>query len=566
MLPTEVSYCLTLFVVAVAGICYDPSPAFPVPAWENGAKNLKTAFNAIEQELANTIGHEKYDTASFSIELTSNTETLWSHHHTARKHNETRPGVEHVDGDSLYRIASITKAFTTLGVLYQHETGNLSLDKPILDYIPDLGGQIPWKDITVRILASQLSGIPREFAQGDLLNQGFDPIKFGLPPVSSDGLPSCDEYGQYESPCTASDLIDRLKQLAPLFAPNQESTYSNVNFELLGLAIERVTRLSFKEYIQEAIFDPLEMTSSSMDKPSDKYAVLPIGQNYWDVDEGVQNPTGGIYTSSTDMGKFIRYILTHYNAIATGVNWMMPASWATGLNSFYGMPFEIFRTDRILKESKRPVTFVTKGGGVPGYVSSMQMWPEYGLGLQVLVAGDLDGLLQSVIETVTVGVIRAAEELIWKDMEQKYTGHYTAMDRNLNSSLGLLSSPATGLIVTEFISNGTDVLHTLVQEMFVDNTKSWRVQLVPTLLFKNESAQQGEIWRLTAAYERPPEADRMIWDDFCTTDIDASMYAGLPANELVFWHNEGMIELPAWRVKMTSVENEARSLPLFVQD
>ena len=66
----------------------------------------------------------------------------------------------HIDGDSQYRIASISKVFTTLGLLYQHASGKLSLDDPIDKYIPELRdsdkGELPWKDITLRILASQL--------------------------------------------------------------------------------------------------------------------------------------------------------------------------------------------------------------------------------------------------------------------------------------------------------------------------------------------------------------------------------------------------------------------------
>jgi CubicO group peptidase (beta-lactamase class C family) len=68
--------------------------------------------------------------------------------------------VTHVDGDSQYRIASITKVFTTLGLLYQHAAGNLSLDDAVDKYIPELKesdkGELPWKDITLRMLASQL--------------------------------------------------------------------------------------------------------------------------------------------------------------------------------------------------------------------------------------------------------------------------------------------------------------------------------------------------------------------------------------------------------------------------
>lgn len=65
----------------------------------------------------------------------------------------------HVDGDSQFRIASVTKAFTALGLLYQHAAGNLSLDDPVDGYIAELrddGGAIRWNGITLRSLASQL--------------------------------------------------------------------------------------------------------------------------------------------------------------------------------------------------------------------------------------------------------------------------------------------------------------------------------------------------------------------------------------------------------------------------
>lgn len=160
----------------VSSSCYEPSPAFPVPTWENGAQDLSHAFQAIESKISEIVNAERFDTSSFSIELTSNTQTLWSHFHTAKKQNETRPGDRNVDRNSVYRIASITKVFTTLAIFYAVEAGKLHLDDPISKYVPELAGEIPWNDITLRILASQLSGIPREFAQGDLMNLSPDAI------------------------------------------------------------------------------------------------------------------------------------------------------------------------------------------------------------------------------------------------------------------------------------------------------------------------------------------------------------------------------------------------------
>ena len=213
------------------------------------------------------------------------------------------------------------------------------------------------------------------------------------------------------------------------------------------------------------------------------------------------------------------------------------------------------------------MTFVTKSGGLPGYASRIFMMPEHGLGLTVLVAcgpecGDLLTLIQ---EIVTVELIQDAEELIWKDIGLSYSGHYSAVDPALNSSLTLSCSPATGFTVDSFISNGTDVISALVVGLgFVDNTRPWRLQLLPTLLYQNESAQQGEIWRLIAAYER--DEGKGVWDGFCTTDIDAAVYGGLPLNGIVFWHDEGVVEMPAWSVKMKASKNQDGSGGIVIQN
>lgn len=537
-----------------AAVCLDASPAFPVPQWRGDADSLAANLDALQTELARFAAEQKYDASSFSVEITSSTSSIWSYHHTAAKRNGSRPGVERVDGDSLYRIASITKVFTVLGLLYQHEAGALDLDRPISDYISDFAGpdagELPWKDITLRALASQLSGIPRDFAQGDVMDVIPDPTQIGLPPVEPLGLPPCDEYDGYVSACNASALISWLKKARPLFAPNQQSTYSNLNYELIGLALEHATNTSYEDYMRSAIFDPLNMSLTTISKPPDTHAVLPLGDNYWDVEEGVQNPTGGIYSSTNDMSKLLRYILTHYNAIATGVNWLMPASWSGGINSFYGMPWEIFRSDRILEHGYRPVTFATKSGGLPGYVSRISLLPEYNLAATILVGFQDRGgeLLEKLQESVTVNLARAAESLVWNRVERIYAGRYEAIDESLNSTIELGSSPSTGLILNEFISNSTDVLATVVPKYFVDPSREWRVQLMPTLLYKNEKEQKGEIWRFLPAYERRKNGP--IWDEFCVADVDGPMYAGLQLNEVVFWHDDEVLELPAWRVKL----------------
>jgi CubicO group peptidase (beta-lactamase class C family) len=144
--------------------CYDPSPAFPLLKHNDYQVSdlLKTAFLLIENKLAELISNPQFDISSYSIEVTSSKGKLWEHHHTAKERDAKRPGMKEVTGDSVYRMASVSKCFTTLAILQQHIAGNLSLDDTVDKYLPNLSGSIPWKDITLKTLASQLSGIPRD--------------------------------------------------------------------------------------------------------------------------------------------------------------------------------------------------------------------------------------------------------------------------------------------------------------------------------------------------------------------------------------------------------------------
>jgi CubicO group peptidase (beta-lactamase class C family) len=146
----------------VDAACFDPSPAFPPPKFDAEDPILSAAFASLEGTIGTFAKGDAFNTTSFSVQVTSSQSTLWSYHHTARELNSSRVGANPVDGDSFYRIASITKTFTTLALLQQAAAGNLSLDDPVNKYLPDLKGPIPWKDMTLRTIASQLSGLPRD--------------------------------------------------------------------------------------------------------------------------------------------------------------------------------------------------------------------------------------------------------------------------------------------------------------------------------------------------------------------------------------------------------------------
>lgn len=313
---------------------------------------------------------------------------------------------------------------------------------------------------------------------------------------------------------------------------------------------------TYKSYIEEAIFRPLNMSSSTLSKPADNLGVIPLEPQYWDVDAGVQNPTGGIYSSSNDMSKYLRYVLTHFNALTPALNWLHPVSASRGPNSFYGMPWEIFQTTRMLKDTKRTTRFVTKSGGLPGYTSIVMLLPEYDLGITILLAGP-PTFFSQLREIVSVATVRAAEDVAIRQLHARYVGTYTSPDLHLNSTV-TLKADHRGLVITQWVSNSTDILTPPVTEARIP--PHFYAQLSPTLLYRDEKKQAGERWRIMFAEERD-EAEGSVWDDFCIEDYDVPSYAGMPINEIVFWEKQkdgsfGVLELVGFRANLTRVDGE----------
>jgi D-alanyl-D-alanine carboxypeptidase len=143
--------------------------------------------------------------------------------------------------DTVFRLASITKQFTAVATLMLVEQGLLALDDPITRFWPDYPTHA--HTITVEHLLTHTSGI-RSYT--DMPE---------WPPL-------------WRKDFAVQELIDFFKYQPMQFAPGTRWAYNNSGYHQLGAIIEQVSGLSYEQFIQQRIFDPLGMRQSYYDNPA----------------------------------------------------------------------------------------------------------------------------------------------------------------------------------------------------------------------------------------------------------------------------------------------------------
>lgn len=138
---------------------------------------------------------------------------------------------------TVFRIGSTSKQFTAACIAILIEEGKVSLDDPIQKHIPEMADM--GKGVTVGDLVYHTSGIPDyemlQMLQGEPDNQGNH---------------------------HAEEIVELLSRQELIFEPKEKWDYSNSNYILMAVIIERVSGKTFAEFADERIFKPLGMTNS----------------------------------------------------------------------------------------------------------------------------------------------------------------------------------------------------------------------------------------------------------------------------------------------------------------
>jgi CubicO group peptidase (beta-lactamase class C family) len=199
----------------------------------------------------------------------------------ARGFGRARPGGDAPTPQTPFFIGSLTKSFTALAVMQLVEAGKIELDAPVLQYLPWFRVADPQAadQITVRHLLNQTSGLPT--------------------------LPSEIALADFDDRPDATERQVRALSTLRLTRPvGAKFEYSNTNFNILGLIGEAASGVCYADYIQQHIFDPMEMRHSYTSKATAQPDGLAMGYRYW-FGRPIPSPNLSIPSGSLPSGQLI---------------------------------------------------------------------------------------------------------------------------------------------------------------------------------------------------------------------------------------------------------------------
>lgn len=311
-----------------------------------------------------------------------------------------------------FRMASHSKLFTATAIMQLREQGKVRLDDPVTKYLPWFRLKPATEDdgeITIEQLLTHSSGLPRE---------------------------ASDHWTSYQFP-TAEEIRRLMADRQAPFPPATRWKYSNLAYTIAGMVVEQASGMPWADYVQRHIYDPLGMSSSSVDRnvaglatpyarrmPDGARQLLPF------VDAKSMGAATGITSNVEDMAKFVsaqfrRGRMGGNQLLSTASLRLMhrPRSMENDWQSGNGIGFAVSRA--------RNKTYVGHGGGYPGNTTQTLIQLDDKVGVVVLTNtndSDPGTIARQLMATVGEAVARATAPkptvVAWDPSWGRFAGLY----------------------------------------------------------------------------------------------------------------------------------------------
>ncbi|MGH7719172.1 MAG: serine hydrolase [Gemmatimonadaceae bacterium] len=324
-------------------------------------------YAAAVAELERFIAHEMADKRlpALSIALVDDQRVVWARGFGFANPNDSTPAT----AETVYRVGSVSKLFTDIGIMQLVERGTIQLDSPVTRYLPDFRPRNPFgRPVTLRQMMAHHSGLVRESPVGHY----FD-----------DTAP------------TLAQTIRSLNTTALVYEPGTRPKYSNAAIAAVGYVLERTQREPFAPYLKRLVLDPLDLGKSSFEPTP--AVTRDLAKAYMWTLEGRtfeaptfqlgMAPAGSMYSTVLDLGRFMSALFAGGQGRAGRVldSATLEAMWRPqfarpGATSGSGIGFGLSEL-----EGRR---LVGHGGAIYGFATELAALPDDNLG--AVVATTLD--------------------------------------------------------------------------------------------------------------------------------------------------------------------------------
>ena len=437
--------------------------AIPFPAFGQSSIPPAEPYKAAVAELETFIAHEVEDKKlpSLSIALVDDQQVVWAQGFGFQDGARKLPAT----AETVYRVGSVSKLFTDVAIMQLVEKGQLDLDTPVSNYVPDFKPlyKADYKAITLRMLMAHHSGLIREPPVGNY----FDPTE-----------PSLEK------------TIASMNGIELVYAPNEREKYSNGAIALVGYTLQKTQGEKFESYVQKKVLDPLGMKLSSFEltpvvKKNLSQAVMWTyhGREFPAPTFALgESPAGCMYSTVLDLARFQSCLFA--NGKIGDKQLLKPETLA-----------EMFRPQFVKGEGERGFGLgfmvgeldgkkrIGHGGAIYGFATEFAALPSEKLGAIVVCSRDVSNAVMTRIANDALRLMMAAKaakplpkietsEPLSPDEARSLVGRYRSEDRVLD----LFESAGRLLLVSK---NGGYLyqLRKLGKDLITDDTQAWGIKI-----------------------------------------------------------------------------------------
>jgi CubicO group peptidase (beta-lactamase class C family)/D-alanyl-D-alanine dipeptidase len=454
--------------------------------------------------------------------------------------------------ETVYRVGSVSKLFTDIGIMQLVEKGSVSLDAPVSNYLPDFHPSnrfgVP---ITLRQLTSHRAGMIREPPKGNYFDSLSPSLRTTVASINSTSL---------------------------IYSPASHTKYSNAGIATVGYVLERLGREPFSSYLATHVLAPLGMEESAFELTPALRPRLATGF-MWTYDgrrfpaprfQLGESPAGSLYTTVTDLCRFMSAMFARGQGLrgrvlgpktleAMWIPQFAPAGTRTG----YGIGFRVDTLDGFRT--------VEHGGAIYGFATQASMLPDEGLGVAVITTLDATNAVTTRIATAALRAMLAVRQHrpipAWLTTEpvtaadaERLAGRYVS--DSLAVVLTYLKAPsdtpalAAQLVVRSTLGGTRGVLRQHGDTLVRDDRLGFGARLVPrgdTLIFLGRHFARVATTKPAPAI---PEQRRLIGEYGWDHDILYILEDGGHLEALIEW----FFQSPLARVSSTKYMFPAGSL------